>query len=344
MNSARSWPLFVVTVFCAVSLAAGKARANRSHMAVTLEYSSVEGCPDVNYFKAVVVERLGMDAFVDGAPKHVIVRVNTDGLTFEGNIEWLDASGNWAGERTFPSRSRDCEDLVRAMAFTLALQLQLSAITDVPPSESPPVGPARSAETAPTTTHPNSAPDKATIEKRAPPVVIDETPPTHHQRPLLGVGAGTLLGFGMSSSAVPFVRVFGEAVWPHGSLELAGELGMPTTIRRSDGSGFSHREMLASAAGCGTVQPWSACLVVKAGTVRIAGKDIDAPNTAGGAILETGFRAKASQQIFQRAYVSVYAEALVRPILWAVTLDQTVVWRSPRFAEALGIDVSLRFK
>ena len=40
------------------------------------------------------------------------------------------------------------------------------------------------------------------------------------------------------------------------------------------------------------------------------------------------------------AHVFAYGEALVLPTLWSVTLDRSVVWTSPRFAETLGLDLA----
>ncbi len=161
---------------------------------------------------------------------------------------------------------------------------------------------------------------------------------------MFAVGAGAQIVFGMSPSALPTARIFGSVARAHWSLELATEASLPTTVRRADGAGFSHQEVLASVAGCGTLRAWSACLLAKAGEIWISGKDIDVPTSARGPILETGVRVRATQHIFRRAYASAYADLLVLPINWQVTLDRTVVWSSPHFAQTFGLDVALRFE
>ena len=330
-------------VLCSATLVPAELHAGTSPMAVVLEYSAGPGCPEVDYFKAIVSERLGADAFADNAPTRVIVRVASRGQAFDGNMEWLDAKGNWAGDRTYPAHSSDCEDLVRAMAFTLVLQLQLSAVASAPPNASALAAESKPATVAQSSPPPPPAPDRRVVERREPAQQVNKPPTGHQAHPSLAVGAGTLLGFGMSSSVVPFARVFGSVAWPHFSLELATELSLPTTIRRSDGAGFSRQEVLASAAACGVLHVWSACLLAKAGEIRVTGRDIDVPASAAGPILETGLRASATQRVYRSAFVSAYAEGLVLPILWTVTLDQSVVWTSPRFAGTIGLDVAVRF-
>jgi hypothetical protein len=341
------WDLRAHSVAAAASvamLASAEVRAGASPIAVALEYSAVASCPEVNSFQAIVNERLGAEAFVENASTRVIVRITSRGQTFEGNMQWLDAKGNWAGERAFPAHSSDCSDLVRAMAFTLALQLQLSAVSSAPPSAATTV-----ADDPPTTGTPSAVPPppvraRPIADRRAPPSSGSEPPPSQPARPRFAVGAGTLFGFGMASRPVPFARIFGRVDWPYWSLELAAEVGLPTTTRRSDGAGFSSQEVLASVAGCGTLRMWSACLVAKAGEIRVSGMDIDVPASAAGPLLEMGFRAKATQRIYRTLYASAYGEGLVLPILWAVTLDRSVVWTSPRFAATIGFEVALRFE
>jgi hypothetical protein len=52
--------------------------------AVALEYSAAPGCADVNDFKAIVVGRLGYDAFREDARDRVIVDIASRGNSFEG--------------------------------------------------------------------------------------------------------------------------------------------------------------------------------------------------------------------------------------------------------------------
>src|ERR1035437_1529306 len=112
---------------CVPLFAQGENQADAGTFAVALEYAAAPGCPGVSDFKAIVAGRLGYDAFREDAPDRVLVDIASRGSVFEGRIERRNAEGRWAGDRTFPSRSDDCGELARAMAFALALQIEFSA-------------------------------------------------------------------------------------------------------------------------------------------------------------------------------------------------------------------------
>ncbi len=334
--------LAVAAAMGIVALAPAKGHAEPDSVAICLEYSAASGCPAPDLFKTTVENRLGYDVFAEDAPSRVLVLITSDGQAFAGTMEWRDPQGNWAGDRTFPTNSSDCEDLVRAMAFTLALQVLLTDVPGSPPGTStktvknepkPPTSPpVRPAGDKPTAKPPKSSTQEA------------EPPPSRRPRPVPALGAGTLVGFGMSSGLIPFARASGGVEWPRWSLVLAFEASFPTTIQRQDGAGFSHQQVLASLTGCRSLDPWSLCAVVKAGEVSVAGEDIDDPALATGPMLETGLRAGATLRVSRRLELSASGEALVLPILWSVTLDDSTVWTSPRLAGTLGLDLMVRFE
>ena len=316
--------------------------AVRSAPAVTLEYAAASSCPDPALFKAIVTDRLGRDVFADDAPTPVLVRISGREETFEGVMEWRDPAGNWAGDRMFPASSADCEDLVRAMAFALALRLQLLAVASAPPSSgiTAPTPAPSGADSSPSPPPPS---DVSTLPAGASP---DAAPPPlrARSRPRLVLGAGTRLGFGMSSRVLPFGRLFGGVDWPHGSLSLGAEASAPATLRRADGAGFSHRQLLASAAGCGVLESFSTCLVVKAGEIWILGEDVDDPEAASGPLVELGLRVGVTRRLHRQLYLAAHSEVLGVPTIWSVTLDRSVVYTSPRLAGTLGCDLVLRFE
>jgi hypothetical protein len=133
-----------------------------------------------------------------------------------------------------------------------------------------------------------------------------------------------------------------SGVW-HASIELAAEGAWPTTTHRSDGAGFSQQALLASLAGCGSIEHWSACLLAKGGVIRIVGEIIDVPASAAGPVFETGLRLALTQFLGSRAYLAAQVEGLVNVTRWRVTLDQNLVWASPRFAGTVGLNFGVRF-
>jgi hypothetical protein len=344
MMAARTGRLACAAALCIPLPAPAEGQADAGPLTVALDYTAASDCPDASSFKAIVTGRLGYDAFREGVPERVLVQIASRPPAFEGRIEWRDAEGRWAGDRTFPSRSDDCRELTRAMAFALALQIQLSASVSVPPAASAatPAEAIRSAEAPAPPPVPPAITPPPSEQRDVPALAQAAESPTRGHRPVLAVGAGALVGFGVSSSAVPFGRVFGSVAWPHWSLELAAEVGLPTTERRADGAGFSQQELLVGAASCGTLAPWSACLLGKGGVIRIVGKDIDYPTSHLGPLVETGLRLAVMQPLGRRVYVTARAEGLLIVTRWRVTLDQTPVWTSSRFAETIGLDVGVR--
>lgn len=335
-----------VAPLCVALLVPVSARAEDAALAVDLDYSAAPTCPAVDEFKGTVIDRLGHDAFRTGAPDRVVAHIVPIGRAFEGRIEWRDAEGKWQGDRTLPSRSEDCRELARAMAFALAIQIQLLMNTRTsqdtvaaPPAE----------DAAPETTKTLPSPSVASPPPQKEPVVPEPSEPEANpsppaRRPALHVGVGGSAGFGISSSTIGAGRAFGTIAWPFLSLELAAELGLPATLRRSDGAGVSHYELLASLAGCGSVRWWSSCLVAKVGQIRLAGQDIEAPASPKGPFAQAGLRVGVMQPLGSRAFVTARAEGLVTLTRWRVTLDQIPVWTSPRFAGTLGLDVGVRFQ
>ncbi len=332
---------------CVPLFAQGENQADAGAFAVALEYAAAPRCPGVSDFKAIVAGRLGYDAFREDAPDRVLVDIASRGSVFEGRIERRNAEGRWAGDRTFPSRSDDCGELGRAMAFALALQIQFSARASATPGTNRTAAPTEAGKTSEAAASPTPAPTASTaatgVQEKASALPKETTSPYLAPRPTYAIGAGALVGFGMSSEAVPFGRAFGCVAWQHSSLELAAEVAWPTTTRREDGAGFSQQQLLVGVAGCGDIQPWSACLLAKAGANRIVGEDIDKSRSPWAPFLETGLRLAVQQRLGRHLFVAARAEGLVNVTRWRVTLDQNLVWTSPRLAATVGLDVGVRF-
>jgi hypothetical protein len=348
---ARRW--IGAAAICACLLTTAPCRAGNRTFLVALDYASAPDCPDEGVFRAVVSGRLDYDAFSNGASTRVLVHVAAQGRTYEGTIEWRDAAGKWQGDRTFPSRSNDCRELVRAMGFALALQIQLLTSADPAPvaddaatAKNSQGLEAPSAPRAAPATAPPSLEERSSLEvgtARAPQPASGESG-TPIASPTFSIGVGGLVAFGMSSDGVGIGRLFGSIAWPFVTVEVAAEAGPAAEIRRQDGSGFTHQELVASLAGCGTAARWRSCLVAKGGEIRIAGRDIDSPRASSGPFLQAGLRLGVMQPLGRRWFVSLKTEALTTLTRSRVTLDSILVWTSPRFAGTLGLDLGVRFQ
>ena len=332
-----------------LALSGGEARA--APLSVRLDYTAGPGCPDGADFKAIVIARLGYDPFLESAPEHVLVRIAPHDRAIDGSIEWHDASGQWAGEQTFPSVSTDCAHLVRALGFALAVQIQLLAKAN---AAAPNANAGEPAETAPP-----PAPDAsnaATDSKRPLPAqhplkeaIVASAGnlgpvPAGAPGPIVAMGAGASVGVGMSSSPLPLARLFGALQWPHVSVELAAIASLPATTRRPDGAGVSQQLLLGGAAACTTAVRWSACLVANAGEVRMAGENIERPTTASVPLVQVGARLAIRQDLGRRLFVTPRADGLVNLVRWTGTLDQVPVWTAPRYSAAIGLDAGIRFQ
>jgi hypothetical protein len=325
----------------------GEARAGAPPYTVALEYVAGPDCPTAAQFGAVVAGRLGYDPFAAGAADHVLVRIGPRGRAIEARVEWRDPAGHWAGEQTFPPVITDCPRFARGVAFALAVQIQLLAAG--PPAAAPTGGPPAIA--APPPEKPPAAPaapppvPAVTPVPPAPvPVVIVIPPaPRRARGPALAAGAGSGVGFGMSSSPVLLARVFGVLSWPRLSIELGAQASLPSTTRRADGAGFSQQEWLLAAAGCGRRSAWRACLLAQAGQVRMAGEQIDRPSSATAAVVQAGARLGFAQPVGRHVLLDARADGLVNLSRWTARLDLVPVWTAPRFAAALGVDAAVTF-
>ena len=338
-------PRFVCAAALALAIlcTARESQARTVEVAAQLDYAAAAGCPGVDAFEAVVNGRLGYHPFRSDAPDRVIVRIESAGRALEGRLEWRDATGAAIGEQLFPSRSGDCAELVRAMGFALALQIQLMAATVGESRAAPP--PAPPADTA-VAKVPAPAPSVVTLPAAQTENAGSAAPETteHRAGPLVLVGVGAAAGLGVTSDPIAVGRLFATAAWSHIAVELAGEVSAPSTIHRADGAGFSQEQVLASLAGCGVRGAWSVCAVGKAGELRVVGQGVDVPLTASGLMIQAGLRLAASHTFGHRTYIIAHVEGLGRLTQGDVTLDAMPVWATPTFAALLGIDLAFRIK
>ena len=346
MSIGRASPLVFACAMYVATLGLWAGRAEAALFIVSLDYDGGPGCPDVQDFKGIVRARLGYDPFAEEAPDHVSVRITPGIEAIDGHIEWHDATGRWAGDQTLPVVTKDCRHLVRTLAAALAVQIELLAMTRDPgagttaPKSTGPPPEVTTTQLAPRSpvTRPSSD------EPSAPPAAILETRPSapvaaQGLGPAWAMGAGTSVGFGMSSTPVLLGRAVGSVAWQHVSIELAAEASSPTTTRRSDGAGFSQQHLLASAAACALLTRWRACLLANAGEVRMTGEDIDLPTSAVVPLVQAGARVGIVQLLGRHFFVDAHADGLANVIRWTGTLDQVPVWTAPRIAAVVGIDL-----
>jgi hypothetical protein len=339
VQGARTHRLLRAAVVVAVLLVtAGEVRARTVVVATRLDYVVQPGCPAVDSFQAVVTGQLGYDPFRADAPDVVNVRIASAGRTLEGHLEWRDPTGRAIGEQTFPSRSGDCAELVRAMGFALAVQIELMAATVDEPRWVQPPPPPPTETAAPKSSPP---PPVARIESAA---ARASDSSAALRGPSVLAGAGAFAGFGVSSKPTAVGRLFVTAAWSRVAVELGGELSVPSTTYRADGAGFSQEDFMASLAACWLRVPFSVCGVGKVGEMRVVGQGVSVPLTASGLMAEAGLRVAFSFPLGDRTYLVAHVEGVGHLTQGTVTLDSMPVWTTPSFAALLGLDVAVRFR
>ena len=334
------WQLAGILLALAVTrLADAQDAAKTVPLNVSLEYEAPDDCLTQYEFRAIVRKRLGRDPFVEAAPNRVLAFVSQAGGVLSGDIIWRDDVGSSTGQRHFPSTSNRCGQLVEAMAFALAIQIQLLELEVDQRAKSAsgektgaPATPQKSVEPVPD--RPTPAQPTRTSNQSAP----------VRRGPVPFIGGGGGLAFGMSSSVAPIGRLFVGLRWSAVATELGLEASLPVITHRADGAGFSQWHLLTSAAGCVLPEPWGACALLKVGTVHVSGRDIDEPHGAGTLLAQSGLRVAFSPHLSAHTLLSLRAEGLVNMKRWSVMLDQTPVWNSPRFAVTSGLDFTVLFQ
>ena len=349
--SARSTRRFLLTLL-GVGVLAGMATriAAAEDLLVVLDYDMgprLVGCPSVLDFQRIVRQQVGYDPFRENVGRRVIVRADATEHGLEGRVDWQSANGNWEGERKFSSHRRDCGELAQAMSFAIAVQIQLLATTlprvaTVAATSRAPLVPDSVLGQAP---RPARAPETAngvTVVKQ----LVQTRAPSQlpARRRSFAVGLGPSAGFGLAPGPGLEARVFGMLQLGHASVELGGAAAWPSTLRLTDGSGFSQYRLALTVAGCGHLDRWSACVLGDIGQTRVRGMGIDVPRSPSGTTALAGLRLAMTQRLGERTYVLAHADMLGLLTPWTITLNQTDVWTMPRFKAVVGIDLAFRFR
>lgn len=313
-------------------------------------------CPDELALRALVIAQLGFDPFEPldapspsarpgGSPTRVSVRIASaprsgarDVAALEAALIWTDDRGRWRGERTIAPapgspESRDCAALIRGVAFTLAVQLQLrerppaATTVDPEPAPAPP-------EPAP----PVPAPAAATTFA-APP----EAPATreHAAKWLLSVGPS--LTYGLTPDASVQGRLALTVLFARLSFDVGVQAGLTSETRVGEQAAFRAQPWLMAAGACvGT--GLSLCALGKLGQLRVRGIGVDAPATDAGLLGQAGMAVVFRRALGARLYALAQAELLGTVSQWSVLLNDVEVWSTPRVAASAALALGARFR
>jgi hypothetical protein len=318
---------------------------------VDLEYTvdpALQGCPSSEDFRNMVGQQLGYDPYRADADLHVVVRAQSAERGIEGAIDWNAPTQQRVGERRFTSRSRDCRELVTAMGFVVAVEIQILA-TDLTASPASEPQASKAATPDPHTsdegTESIAKRPQPTGQPRPQPIELPTSAPGSAPWSAV-VGLGTAAGIGLGPNLTALGRVFFGLQHSPASLELGAEASLPTTTRQADGVGFRQNLIVGTIAACGRYQFASACAVGQFGQIRVSGLGVDVPSSPPptGFIAQAGPRLAATVGLGEQLLLTGHADALFLLTPWTVELNNTGIWTMPRLGAVLGIDLAARFR
>jgi hypothetical protein len=316
---------------------------------VDLKYDidpSVQGCPTVLEFRAIVARELGYDPHLAGAPIGLSVRVRLNEARLDASIDWTVDAKAKIGERRFTARAEECRAMLTTVGFVAAVQIQLMANEET--AELPPLRPAAPKDDLPANTGNNSPatdrsfPPRVTMRMQS----LELHPPsTSKTSAWMGsLGAGPAVAVGLGPRSVGLGRVFGAVQYAWFALELGGEVSLPSTTRQAYGGGFRHQVMLGTLAGCVWLGQASACALGKLGRIQAHGVGVDVALSPKGLLAEVGPRFGYALGLGQHWALLAHLDALYTLTSWNVFVNHVDVWTMPRFAAETGIDLMVRFR
>jgi hypothetical protein len=151
------------------------------------------------------------------------------------------------------------------------------------------------------------------------------------------------LALGLAPHATALGRVFVSGRIDPFSLELAVDAALPASQRQDDGSGISLDRIAAGAAACGHLEPFAGCLIATFGRLHASGSGVDKPLSPSGVFSQVGARVAATHDLGERYFVGARVDGLVMLSPWTVTLNDAVVWTTPRIGAVVGVDFGANF-
>ncbi len=287
---------------------------------------SLLDCPSEDTFRNWVREQVGYDPFRAGAPHRVSAHARPEGVEAVGAVYWHLGS-TAVGEREL--RGRECHDVVRAMAFAVAIQVQLYSDQQLAEKRDQP-GASTPATDA------TSTPDGAGSASQT-------AEPRGALRPISWL-ATTGVGVGVRLRSDPLTtmegRIFGGLSHDAVGGELAVGGALPGRWGARHGAGFDYWSLWSSAAVCVIPRPLAACATARLERLEARGTGVDVSRTASAWLVEVGPRIAFLAPLPPRGQVNLYIEARAVLSPARVVLDDTQVWKSPAWSLMFGADLA----
>ncbi len=287
---------------------------------------SLRDCPGETTFRNMVREQAGYDPFRAGAPHRVLAHARPEGEESVGAVSWHLGSAA-VGEREL--RGRECHDVVRAMAFAVAIQVQLYSDQQLAQKSD------ERGESAPAT--------RATSRPAGGGSALQTAEPRGTLRPsswLATTGVGAAMRLRSDPLTTTEGRIFGGLSQDAVGGELAVGGALPQHWGARDGAGFDYWSLWGSAAACLIQRPWAGCATGRLERLDARGTGVDVSRTASAWLVEVGPRIAFLAPFSSRWQVNLYIEARAVLSPARVLLDDAQVWKSPAWSLMFGADVA----
>lgn len=290
-------------------------------------------CPDEDWLRTEVMNRLGADPFA-GSPGVVVeVRVEATARGRRARLRLRERDGRVLGERELTSREADCRALGSTLALAVAVALDELGDADRAPSPEP------AAPTPSATSQDRDDPARAggsgasderpALDGAGSPDVVDPG-----SSPAAGASVRARLGLGLGVSFGPHPDAAALAVGSVGlrfdafSVELELRAASETGARNDAGVGVT-----TSSAGallpCAHVAWLALCGVVGVGHLRAEGRGVDAPAVAEVWSPFLGGAARLEWALEPWLLARLTAEVDVPLVQPRLELDGATLWSAP---------------
>ena len=141
--------VFALVLAGAAWLMPGRAVAGQSARLVYSRTADASSCPDERGLRQAVARRLGYDPFVAASMNTVVAELRGDGEGLKARVYVIREGNQAGGSRELASPSRDCTELLAAIALAISIAVDPDALDRTEQTPAPAAGSANGVEKQP---------------------------------------------------------------------------------------------------------------------------------------------------------------------------------------------------
>ena len=291
-----------------------------------VDSEQARACPDESSFRTMVVGRIGRDPFVatKQAEKGFILRVKKKGAGLEANLRINDVHGKPI-DRHFVERLDRCDDLLEAVATTVAIAIDPLASPAAIPTPKP--LPSKLDE------HPQVTPAPTKYELNP-----SQTPSTPWK--LQGHAA-----FGLSFGLAPGTMVGGEIgvglARDYFVIRLEGRGETQPSPASQRGIDLEATLLSGALVPCFRYDWFHACAVGRVGVLQGRSPSVEHPSLGSSIVGSLGLRAALSVPLGSVFRITPRAELVVPLVRTTLLVNASPAWTAPAIGGHFGLEVGL---